>query len=261
MIEPRARVVSSFTIIKGSLIEETYTVFAGWDFDLSKLENLSRAREGNAIAGASASWARDVAKVINRRFDPNGRDRALVVLAQRGLALDLWKPLLLWHMTRDEFLVRDFLTSWLYDRFLDGTFRIHVEDVVGYLRSLRRVSGIECSGDWTAQTTSRVASGLLRLAADFGIMSGTVSREFSSYHLPDESFLYLLHAMTEAEPNPRRLIDSEDWHMYLMGPEDVERELLRLHQFQRLHFDAAGSIAHLRLPTDSLIAYVEELTA
>ncbi|MCG8555286.1 MAG: hypothetical protein MJD61_08345 [Proteobacteria bacterium] len=45
MRNARSRVVSSFTIIKGSLIDETYSVFQDWDFDLSRTDNLRRVRD------------------------------------------------------------------------------------------------------------------------------------------------------------------------------------------------------------------------
>jgi hypothetical protein len=72
MARSRANVVSSFTIIKGAVIEETYAVFAAWDFDRSKRDNLDRLRADNFIGAISATWLRDVAKVLNRRFDPGG---------------------------------------------------------------------------------------------------------------------------------------------------------------------------------------------
>src|SRR5690606_25986004 len=56
----RANVVSSFTIIKGAMIEETYAVFAAWDFERSKRENLDRLREQNFIGAKSTAWLRDV---------------------------------------------------------------------------------------------------------------------------------------------------------------------------------------------------------
>jgi len=202
----RSHVVSSFTIVKGTLIEETYTVFRGWDCALSKAENLKRAREGNTIAATSANWALNVAKTLNRRFDPAGRDRALVELAKAGCPREVWKPLLLYHMTRDEFLVRDFLINWLYPQFTKGTYRLSTEEVVGYLKTLESKKDIKWSGQWSESTTSRVAAGLLRLTADFGLLTGTVHKEFVSYHLPEESFLYLLHAMMEKEANARRVI-------------------------------------------------------
>src|SRR3954470_457448 len=142
MSEPRSRVVSSFTIIKGSLVDETYAAFSAWDFSQTKLANLQRLEQENTIGASSRNWARDVRKVLNRRFDPNGRDRPLVVLAQGDCDREVWRPLLLWHMTRDEFLVRDFLISWLYPQYESGAYRLGTENVLAYLGSLASKDGI-----------------------------------------------------------------------------------------------------------------------
>ncbi len=123
-VSTRADVVSSFTIIKGALVEETYAVFQEWDLSQSKKANLDKVRESNSIGVASRNWLRDVCKVLNRRFEPGGRDRPLVLLAKAGVDREVWRPLLLWHMTRDEFLLRDFLTKWLFTvREADRQFR------------------------------------------------------------------------------------------------------------------------------------------
>jgi hypothetical protein len=45
------------------------------------------------------------------------------------------------------------------------------------------------SSHWSETTTSRVASGLLRIAADFDLLSGTLVKEFTPFHLPDESWV------------------------------------------------------------------------
>jgi hypothetical protein len=254
----RSNVVSSFTIVKGSLIEQTYAVFRDWDFGLSKLENLKRVREHNTIGATSTHWARDVAKVLNRRYDPAGRDRPLVDLAKAGCDREVWQPLLLYHMTRDEFLVRDFLINWLYPQFTAGAYRLHADDVLPYLQALSKKKGIEWSGSWSDATLERVATGLIRIAADFGLLKGAQAKEFASYHLPERSFLYLLHALTDSEHNARRVIDSEDWRMYLMDAGDVERELLRLHQFRKLHYEVAGSLAQIKLPSTSAAEYAKE---
>ncbi|MEL7641064.1 MAG: BrxA family protein [Solidesulfovibrio sp.] len=259
MAETRSRVVSSFTIIKGSLINETLAILQDWDFSVSRLENLRRVREENSIGATSAHWARDVAWVLNRRFDPENRDRVLVDLARAGCDREIWKPLLLWHMTRDEFLLRDFLVNWLYPQFIKGTYRLHTNDVVLYLKELGKKNDIEWSGTWTEATTKRVASALLKIAVDFALLTGGQHKEYTSYHLPEQSLLYLLHAMVEGESNARKVIDSEDWHMFLMDSSDVERELLRLHQFRKLHYEVAGSLAQLTLPCGSVAEFAKEL--
>lgn len=255
-VSSRSGIVSSFTLIKGTIIQETYAVFSAWDLDMSKRDNLERLRRDNPIGIRSAAWLRDVAKVLNRRFDPSGRDRALVILARGGCPIEEWRPLLLWHMTRDEFLLRDFLVNWLYPRSAAGAVRVRPAELDEFLLHLRERGG-ETEHEWSEATRQRVASGLLRAAADFGLLRGSIVKEFASYHLPDWSFLYLLHAMSEEHASPARVIASPDWRMFLMAPGDVERELLRLHQFRKLHYEAAGTLLQLTLPYRTALEYAE----
>jgi hypothetical protein len=46
-----------------------------------------------------------------------------------------------------------------------------------------------------------------------------------------------------------------------MRPVDVERELLRLHQFRRLEYHVAGSLVQLSLPCTSTSDYAERMVA
>jgi hypothetical protein len=41
----------------------------------------------------------------------------------------------------------------------------------------------------------------------------------------------------------------------------VENELLRLHQFRKVHYEVAGSIVQLELPCRSVSEYTERLVA
>jgi hypothetical protein len=254
----RASVVSSFTLIKGTMIPETYAAFAAWDFDKSKRQNLDHLRQDNVLGIRSATWLRDVAKVLNRRFDPAGRDRALVVLAQAGCPLHVWKPILLWHMTRDEFLLRDFLIHWLYPLFQTGALRMRPRELDDFLLGLAHRGG-ETQHEWSEATRQRVAAGLLKAAADFGLIRGTAVKEFASYSLPERSFLYILHAMRDQHVSPARIISSEDWQMYLMDSDQVEHELFRLHQFKKLDYEAAGTLLQLTLPDQTALEYAEAM--
>jgi len=257
MATSRASVVSSFTIIKGAMVEETYAVMRDWDFTRTREENLREVRDNNTIGASSANWLRDVYKVLHRRFDPNHADRPLVGLAKHGIAMNIWRPIQLWHMTRDEFLLRDFLINWLYAEYEDGAYQIRTDDLQPYLKGLHEKGLVD--EEWKDSTLNRVASALLRMAVDFGLLSGASVREFSSYHLPEESFLYLLHAMHETHGNARDVVYSPDWRLYLMSTSDVERELFRLHQFRKLRYEVAGSLVELTLPYSSAAAFVEEM--
>ncbi|SBW20203.1 hypothetical protein FDG2_1621 [Candidatus Protofrankia californiensis] len=251
----RAQVVSSFTVVKGAMINEAYSVFKCWDFALSKRENLDRLRADNSIGARSLTWLHEVAKVLNRRFEPDTRDRPLVTLAQDGCPLDAWKPLLLWHMTRDEFLVRDFLQNWLFPAS-ESRARVRADDVVAYLAGIGE-RGAVTKHTWSETTTKRVAVGLLKIAADFGLLRGRAAKEFTTYHLPEPSFLYLLHAFRDEASSPGRIIGSADWRLFLMSPADVEAELLRLHQYRRLSYHVAGSIVELSLPCSDAASYAK----
>ncbi len=242
------------------MINETFAVFAAWDFARTKRQNLDRLREENFIGAKSDAWLLDICKIINRRFDPEGRDRALVVLAQRGCDLETWKPILLWHMTRDEFLVRDFLQHWLFPAYEAGAFRIRSEELHEYLHNLTQRGGTT-EHAWGENSTKRVAAGLLKIAVDFNLLRGRSIKEFASYHLPEDSFVYLLHAMRDQLISPGKVVASPDWRMFLMRPADVEQELLRLHQFRKLEYQAAGSLVELSLPCSNGLEYAERMVA
>ncbi len=260
MKSSRSNVASSFTVVKGAMIDETYAVFAAWDFARSKRENLDRLRDENFIGASSVTWLRDVAKVLNRRFEPADRDRALVVLAKSGCDIEEWKPLLLWHITRDEFLVRDFLQNWLFPAYDSGAFRVRPEELHAYLQGIGK-RGATTEHAWTEQTMKRVAAGLLKIAVDFGLLRGSVVKEFASFHLPERSFMYLLHALRDEKLSPSKVVGSPDWRMFLMRPADVEHELLRLHQFRKLEYQVAGSLVQLSLPCTSSREYAERMVA
>lgn len=256
---PRHDQISSTSIIRAGLVEETYSALRDWDFSTSKSENLKRLSSSPTVAAVSESWRRDILQAISRRLDPGGRDKALTHLAQCGLALESWRPLLLWHITRDEYLLRSFLVDWFYAAHASGRSSITADEVEGFLRSKAIAKKVKTP--WQPITVRRLSNALLQNALDFGLAVGAARKEFVSYHLPEESFVYLLHAMADAEANARHIVDSDDWRMYLMDTSDVERELLRLHQYRKVHYEVAGSLAQLKLPRESSADYARELCA
>lgn len=250
----RADTVSSYTL-KAAFFDEMWTACVRWDFAQDSTENCRRLRAENPF-GKSASWALDITKIIRRRIDPV-REAPLIRLAQAGVDRAVWNPLAMWHITRDEFLLRQFLTTWLWEQYDVGRPHVGTGEAEEWLAQIERARGLS----WTARTRGMVVSGLFSVPSAVGLLEGARIRRFLPYHLPDESLLYLLHAISASQPNARRVLDDPDWRMFRLRPEDLERELLRLHQLHRLHYDVAGSFAQLRLPSPSLDACVAEMTA
>jgi len=89
---------------------------------------------------------------------------------------------------------------------------------------------------------TRLARDLLMAAELFRLIHGSVSRSFSHRHLPAVSFLYIAQAIAETSGSGRALIESADWRLFLLSPEDVEREFHELHQFQKVSLETAGSL-------------------
>jgi len=260
MVADRSRVASSFTILKGSLIEESYSFLATWDEQATREQNIGRWKEANPTGAKTLTWLRDVGFVMSRRFDPAGRDRPLQILAAGGTPMEEWKPILLWHITRDEFILRDFLTNWLFQAFVDGIYRVSAEDLYRHLSSIA-TRGAVVGRQWSETTVDRVAHSLLVMSRDFGLMTGASAREFTPYHLPERSFLYLLHALRDAGASPSRIVTAPDWRLFMMRPDDVERELLRLHQFKKVGYEVAGSLVALTLPSATSLEYAKAMVA
>ena len=249
------RKFSTRLIRKGALLEETHRVFLAWDLGESFDGNIARARELNLPAASNQGWLKEVITTISSRWHDEPMLPAIVTLAQRS-GFDVWRACVLWHMGRRDELYYRFATEWLFQEYQEGAFRIRTSAVEPFVDQLTREIRQQ---PLSAYGTTRAARDLLRMASDFGLMSGTTVREFTTYHIPEESFLYLLHALFEVHGNGRNVIQSPDWRLYLMSPDDVEREIYRLHQFRKLRFEVAGSLAEITLPYGSAQKYAEEM--
>lgn len=153
------------------MVQETYAAFRVWDFELSKKANIEHIRAENLVGAPISKWLTNVLWNISGRFNPEGRDRPLVLLAQQGVSMDLWKPLLLWHVAQSEFLVREFLVNFLFPRVQAGGQRFKPDEVEVHFAWLLQPNGM-VKDPWALPTLKRVASGLLKFAATFGLLEG-----------------------------------------------------------------------------------------
>jgi hypothetical protein len=253
------RKFSTRLIRKGALLEETHRVFLEWDIAQSFDENLSRAREQNTPAADNEGWLKEVVATISSRWRHESRLSAIVHLAQRA-SFDDWRPCILWHIGQVDELYYRFATEWLFEEYEAGAFRMRTADVVPFVKKIMAARAVGKT-ELSEYGLTRAGRDLLRMATDFSLLQGSTTHEFNSYYLPDESLLYLLHAMYEVHGNAHGVIHSPDWRLFLMSTADVERELFRLHQFRKLRYEVAGSLVELTLPCSSAAAFVEEMAA
>lgn len=252
------RRISTRLLRKGALIEDTYSLCRLWDRRKDFRANLARLQSENSIGARNAAWLGEVMATVSSRFQFDRSFEALVVLTHHGLSLDQWRDCLLWHIGQQDLLFSTFLQEWLFPAYEAGLVRIRTDDVVPFV--VEHTTGRVARGTRLSDYGRvRAARDLLLMATDFGLLRGKAVREFTAYRLSEVGFLYVLHALAEREANAQRLIAAPEWRMYLLRPPDVEHELLRLHQFQRLEYHVAGSIAQLSLPYPSLLAFAESI--
>lgn len=252
------RRISSRLIRKGALIEETYVAFQHWDLAILFEENLRRLQDTNVIGARNERWLHEITSTISSRFKSDTSIEPLVILAQGGFPLDKWKSCMLWHVGAVDELFYRFATEWLFDEFEKGTLFLRTDDVVPFVKRItdRRMAKGASLSDYGLLRAGR---DLLRMASDFGLLTGNMSRRFANHHLDSDCFLYVAHALTTTNDNARQLVDSPDWRIFLMRAEDVERELLNLHQYRKVEYHVAGSLAQLKLPGTSWVEYARGL--
>lgn len=240
------------------MIEETYSVFRNWDLSASFRDNIQHIRDTNPMGASSERWLHEVVTTVSSRFSENSAFMPLVVLAQGGFPLDKWKPCLLWHIGGIDELYYRFSTEWLHQEFVSGRYLLQTSDVLPFVHKVTD-GQIASGGKLTEYGALRAARDLLRMATDFGLLSANVKKQFTSYHLPEESFLYVLHGLSDQKKGAVKILASRDWRLFLMDREGVERELLNLHQYKKLEYEVAGSLANIRLPAQSLMEYARML--
>ena len=249
--------ISTFSVTKRGKIEDTYAVLQEWDLSASLDENLERMRETNPILAATDAWLKEMRRIFRVRFGDLHRHEPLIRLAQSGLSLNAWSPLLLWHLCYRELLLSDFLESWLFHRKQEGLLRVQSCDVRAYLETLPERGLL--TREWSETTVAQMASSLPSYAADFGLLEGGNIKEIAPFHLPEESLLYVVHDLVDQRASGNDVLADPAWRRFLMSRGELEQELLRLQQLRKLELEMAGSVVSLTLPYDSLEDYVSAL--
>jgi hypothetical protein len=252
------RKISTRLLHKGALIEETYTAFQHWDLSLPFRENIKHLHRTNPIGAKNEGWLTENLKTISSRFAHDENFESLVALARGRIGFTPWKACYLWHIGNVDELYYRFATEWLFERYQNGVSAVLNSDPLPFVKHI--TGGKTATGAPLSEYGSKtISSDLLRMAVAFDLMEGRLKRKFRIYHLPRAAFLYVLHGIADQGGNTAQIINSKDWRLFLLAPSDVERELLRLHQYQVLEYEVAGSITALRLPDRSQKEYVRSL--
>jgi hypothetical protein len=254
MVTAEKPIYSSRLIKASALIADTKTLLAGWEMSLSVAENLARAQRENLFGKASRSRVEDILEIFRQRyFKEPDVGTALVRLVKAG-APDSWLvPLLYFFSAQSDRTLRDIVLRVLMARRHAGFVDIGTEIVKRQLSEW--VSEDRTAGAWGESTIERVAQGALATLRDFGILQGAVNKEIAPVYLPIESFALISLWLTKREGSGLNVLHSEEWGLFFLPVEGVERSFLQADQEHLLTYQSLGSVVRLDYPVDTLEEY------
>ena len=244
---------------KGALIEESYRIFGCWEPDDSVTANLERIRNTNPVGARNESWLREVTTTMSGRFGIGDALASLAWLARAQYPLERWKFCLLWHLGSTDGLFFRFMDEFLFPQHEEGIAAFETSAALPFVESVEREKLL--GAPLSEYGRVRMARDLFRMAAAFGLVTGQTRRRFTNVVIPDDAILYALYSLQAEIPSVSRALQSRRWHLFLLAPATVERELLNLHQLRRLRYEQAGSIRELSLPHANLLEFARSLTS
>jgi hypothetical protein len=249
---------SSKIIKAGALLADTKTLLAHWDIGASARDNLDRIRRENLFGKASRSRVEDILAIFRQRYlGEEVVTKALIVLVTHRFPATALDRILYFHAAKADPLLRDVVTEWLVPLQGRGISDIDVGE-------LQRLLGTwagegKTQGDWSEETTRRVAQGLLSTLRDFGVLQGAVHKRIAPVYMPVAAFAYVLFYLKQHQPSGAQLVEHPDWRLFFLPRDGVERFLFEAHQQGLLEYHAAGSVTRLSFPATSLEEYAHVL--
>jgi len=249
-------------IIKASaLIADTKVLLSEWDLGQSVPENLDRARRQNIFGKASRSRIEDILTIFRQRyFSDADVGTMLVTLVQEGAPAGWLDSLLYFFAAQNDYTLRDSVIEVVYPRHRAGFGDLPKEVLIRAVRNWV-VEG-KTTTVWNEQTIDRVARGTMATLRDFGVLQGAARashKRIAPVYLPIPAFALIALWLQKRERSGNMVLHSDDWKLFFLPAEGVERFFVEAHQEHLLTYHAAGSIVRIEFPTASLAEYVHVL--
>jgi len=251
--------VYSSRIIKASaLIPDTLTLLREWEPTCSVAENLDMARRRNILGKASRSRVEDILAILRQRYftDPEV-GLALVALVKHAVPSQWVIPLLYFFSAQNDRTLRDMVIDVLYPRHLAGQTILPVDIVIRALQNWSAEG--KTTTAWGAETTLRVAQGLMAALRDFGILEGAANKRLAPVYLPVPSFAFIALWLQKRERSGYRVLHSPEWRLFFLPVQSVETLFMEAHQQHLLAYSAAGSVVRLEFPVSGLEEYAHDI--
>lgn len=249
---------SSKVIKASALIADTRVLLSEWDLEQPLDVNLNRVRQQNVLGKASRKRVDDILVIFRQRYfsDPDV-GQTLVTLAQNAAPAQWLNPLLYFFAAQNDRTLRDLVTEVLYPRHLGCYIDLPTEVATRAIRNWAAEG--KTTSAWGENTIDRVARNSLTALRDFGALQGTKHKRLAPVYLPTEAFALIAHWLQQRLQSGERVLNSDDWKLFFLPVEGVERFFLEAHQEHILGYHAAGSVIRIEFPADTLREYADVL--
>ena len=239
----------------GALLADTKRFLLQWDDALDLAGNIQRTLEENSLAKRSRAQTQEVLyQIRNRYFGDEAIGRGLVALARVPGFSEVLERLLYFLSARADPLIYDTVTEFLQPRYAAGFADISPEAMREQVQEW--VSAGRTHVAWNAETTERVAQGLLATLRDFGVMTGVQKKRITPPYLPDAAFALIAFLINQTARSGDKTVAHPDWRLFFLDRSMVERYFVDAHQLHYLTYAAAGNVVRIDFPAR---AFEEEI--
>jgi hypothetical protein len=241
---------SARTSSKGALVVETHAVFRALAGGVSEREVRGKCLSGALVRKSARLTRMRIWDAINWRFF-SWRAAGWIVADLERAAMESSRPsptfvsLVYLHYARRDRLTFDFVTGYLFGKWVAGRRAVRPEEVV---RFAAERYGEDALGRLHESTRKKVASNVLSALRDFGALKGTVRKTIEQPALTATTAFHLCRLLYEEGFRGRQLTEAADWRLFLLSPRDVTATLASLARAGVIRFEQAGRTVILELP-------------
>jgi hypothetical protein len=246
-------------IIKATaLLPDTKLFLSQWNPKLSSEKNIQKFIDYNILGKTSRAFVKNITSAFKDRYIlKDDQDEALRLLIQSSIEPKVLDRILFYYTAKSDLLIYDFVIKCVYQMYLDGITEISMEKTQKIIKQFS--DNNKTVSKWSDTVCNRVARNMLTTLRDFHILEGKVKKRISPPYLPLESFVYIAFLIARKEPGGEKILQHNDWKLFLLNPRDVEQLFLEAHQRGYLNYYAAGSIISVSFKQKSIIEVVHAL--
>jgi Putative inner membrane protein (DUF1819) len=244
----------------GALLADTKRFLSNWDSGLDLAENMQRTLRENILAKRSRAQTQEVLyQIRNRYFADESVGRGLVALAREPELRETLERLLYYLTACADPVIYDTVTEFLQLRYATGFAA--VSPVAMREQVQEWVTEGRTHVPWNAETTERVAQGLLATLRDFGVMTGVQNKQITPPYLPDAAFALIAFLISKTTRSGEKTVMHPDWRLFFLDRSTVERFFVTAHQLHYLTYAAAGNVVRIDFPACSFDEVIHVIAA